>query len=150
MVSPAGNVDFDSTGMTVATATNVQDAIEQLDAAAGASNTHSAAFAWVGAGIATTTTITGLNVGDIVLQIWIRYTTPFGDAATTVECLENWIGSSIVSAVMTQPTNNQQGAWVFDPVYVAAGGAHDLQVKVTSAAGETQGEGVVIALVHRA
>ena len=35
MVSPAGSVDFDSTGMTVAVGNDVQTAIEQLDAAAG-------------------------------------------------------------------------------------------------------------------
>ncbi|MAG25823.1 hypothetical protein CMI47_09620 [Candidatus Pacearchaeota archaeon] len=33
MVSPAGNVDFDATGMTTATATSVQGAIEDLDGA---------------------------------------------------------------------------------------------------------------------
>ena len=104
----------------------------------------------MGAGITTTTTITGLNVGDIVVQIWIRYTTTFLDATSTVECLESGGGSPIVSTAMTLPTSNQPGAWVFDPVYVAAGGPHDLQVKVISGAGETQGEGVVIALIHRA
>jgi hypothetical protein len=118
--------------------------------AGGASGTHSSAFAFVGAGTTTTTTITGLNVGDIVVQIWIRYTTTFLDATSTVECLESGGGSPIVSTAMTLPTSNQPGAWVFDPVYVAAGGPHDLQVKVISGAGETQGEGVVIALIHRA
>jgi hypothetical protein len=149
ITSPAGNVDFNPTGMTVAVGTDVQTAIDQLDAAIG-SGTRSAAFAFVGAGITTTTTITGLNVGDIVVQVWIRYTTTFLDATSTVECLESGGGSPIVSTAMTLPTSNQPGAWVFDPVYVAAGGPHDLQVKVISGAGETQGEGVVIALIHRA
>jgi len=150
MVSPAGNVDFDPTGMTTAVGTDVQTAIEELDVAVTAigSGTRSAPFDWVAAGATTTTTITSLNTGDIVVQIWIRYTTPFGDVTTTVECLESGLGGAIVSGTMTLPTSNQLGAWVFDPVYVASS-PHDLQVEVVSGAGETQGEGVVIALVHR-
>ena len=107
-------------------------------------------FDWVGAGTTMVTDLTTLNSGDVVLQIWIRFSTAFLDSTSTVEVSENGGSFELVPKADINPSSNTLSAWAYDPVYLHNGASSDLQITVVSAAGETQGEGFIVALVHRA
>ena len=123
------------------------------DPAAGSSNVEilKADFAFDSAG-GLVTVIPDLAVGDVVLQVWVRYTTDFNNTPSTIEVGNTGSVDAYFGASDTDPTDITAG-FSTEPVDLVAVGPSPADVIVTITAGasaSTQGAGFVCVLVHRA